>query len=517
MKITIKNNYLVFPVNTLATNKLLTFKLADKTVYELDIKIDYFNPNFNAYIDVSRFIGQILDISVNPQIKLDFRVADEMDIENLYKEPLRPQIHFTAKNGWINDPNGLIYLDGIYHMFYQYNPAESNWGNMHWGHATSNDLVHWTEEKTALFPDERGMMFSGSAVLDEKNLLGKNTENKKAVLLYYTTTNPFSQCLSYSTDGFKSIEKYSDNPIIENIEEENRDPKVIFCDELDCYLMVLYLKEDIFCILKSDDLVNWNELQRLRLQGDDECPDFFPLTDIKGNRKWIFIGAHGKYLVGKFKHGKFEPEQEAISHQYGCSAYAGQTFSNLSNGRVVRVAWDRWGLPSCGFNGQMGIPVEMSLNSFENTFYIEAKPVKEIESLYNKTKHFENIKITPENDFCTQLEDTPYLFKLSGLINDYGVTEMQIFGRTIRFDFKKNEIAVGNNFAPISVASEKFDITIIVDRCSFEIFADSGKIFMSCLDNNTLCDRNIPNFVIKTDNVTVIESIEMHSLNSIWI
>lgn len=169
MKITIKNNYLIFPVNSLATNKCLTFNMSGKTVYMLDIKIDYYNSDFYAYIDVSRFIGQTLDISVEPKIKLDFRVADEIDIDNLYSEPLRPQIHFTAKNGWLNDPNGLIYLNGTYHMFYQYNPAESNWGNMHWGHATSKDLVHWTEKKTALFPDDRGMMFSGSAILDEKN------------------------------------------------------------------------------------------------------------------------------------------------------------------------------------------------------------------------------------------------------------------------------------------------------------------------------------------------------------
>lgn len=516
MKITVKNNYLIFPVNTLSANKILTFKQADKTVYRLDIKIDYFNPNFYAYIDVSRFIGQALDISVNPQIKLDFRVADEIDIENLYKEPLRPQIHFTAKNGWINDPNGLIYLDGTYHMFYQYNPAESNWGNMHWGHATSKDLVHWAEQKTALFPDKRGMMFSGSAVLDEKNLLGKNIDNKKAMLLYYTTTNPFAQCMSYSTDAFNNIENYSEEPVIANIEGENRDPKVIYCDELECYIMALYLKDDVYCILKSDNLVNWSELQRLRLQGDDECPDIFPLTDSKGNRKWIFMGAHGRYLVGKFENGKFQPEQEVISHQYGNSAYAAQSFSNLPKGRIVRVAWERWGLPSCGFSGQMGIPVEMSLNSFENTYYLEAKPVNEIKLLYKKTNLFDYIKISPKNDFCTRLENTPYLFKLSGLCNDCGVTEARIFGRTIKFDFKKNEMTVGNNFAPIFVSSDKCDITIVVDRCSIEIFSDNGKIYMSCLDKDTVCDLNLPFFEITSDNETLIDKIEIHSLNSIW-
>ena len=184
MKITVKNNYLVFPVNTLAADKRLIFKIGDKTVYALNIKIDYFNPDFYSYIDVSRFIGQTLSVSSDPRIKLDFRVSDKIDIDNLYSEPMRPQVHFTAKNGWINDPNGLIFADGIYHMFYQFNPAENKWGNMHWGHAASADLIHWTEEKTAMFPDDRGAMFSGCAAADEKNLLGKNSDGKKSSLLH---------------------------------------------------------------------------------------------------------------------------------------------------------------------------------------------------------------------------------------------------------------------------------------------------------------------------------------------
>lgn len=516
MEITVKNNYLIFPVNMLATKKRLIFNQNNKTVYSLNIKIDYFNPNFYAYIDVSRFIGQTVDMSVNPQIKLDFRVADEIDIDDLYMEPMRPQIHFTTKNGWINDPNGLIYIDGIYHMFYQYNPTESKWDNMHWGHATSTDLVHWTEKKTAIFPDDRGMMFSGSAILDEKNLLGKNTDKQKAALLYYTTTSPFSQCLSYSIDGFQTIEKYVDNPIIPHIEKENRDPKVVFCDELDCYIIALYLQDDIYCILKSYDLIVWKELQRLSLPGDNECPDIFPLTDSNGNRKWIFSGAHGRYLVGKFENGKFEPEQETISMHYGNSAYAAQTFSNLTNGRIVRIVWDRWGLPSYGFNGQMGIPTELSLRLFENTYYLEAKPVKEIEALYNSTEHYANIRVSSDNDFCVELEDTPYLFKIDSLINNCGVAEIKLFGRTILLDFKKNEMTIGNNCAPISITAAKCDMTIIVDRCSIEIFADGGKIYMSCLDNDTLCDRNIPYLIVKSGNETFIETMEIHSLNSIW-
>lgn len=516
MRITVKKNYLIFPVNTLALNKKLTFNQDDKTLYDLDIKIDYISPNFYAYIDVSRFIGQTLDLSVEPEMKLDFRIADEIDIDNLYSESLRPQIHFTTKNGWINDPNGLIYLDGIYHMFYQYNPADNHWGNMHWGHAESTDLIHWKEKKTALFPDDRGAMFSGSAISDEKNLLGKNTDNHKAALLYYTTTNPFSQCLSYSTDGFQTIEKYSDNPVIPHVESENRDPKVIFCDELDCYILALYLMDDIYVIFKSDDLVNWTELQRLNLPGDNECPDIFPLIDFAGNRKWIFSGANGRYLVGKFENDKFEPEQEAISQHYGDSAYAAQTFSNLPDGRTVQIAWDRWQLPSYGFNGQMGVPAELSLSLYDNTYYLEARPVKEIEDLYNSFEHYENIRTSHDIDFRIQLDDTAYLFKINGLTNVCGVTEIQIFGRTIQFDFNKNEIAIGKNYAPISLTASNGEITIIVDRCSIEIFADDGKIYMSCIDDDTFCDRNIPYLVIKSENETIIKNMEIHSLKSIW-
>ena len=177
MKLEIKNKYLIFPVNTLSTKKALTFKINGETVYELNIKLDNGNPNFYAYIDVSRFIGQTMDIFVAPEMKLEFREADEMNIENLYCEPMRPQVHFTTKNGWINDPNGLVYIDGVYHMFYQYNPTEPNWDNMHWGHAVSSDLIHWEEKDVALFPDERGVMFSGSAVMDYKNILNLCSSN----------------------------------------------------------------------------------------------------------------------------------------------------------------------------------------------------------------------------------------------------------------------------------------------------------------------------------------------------
>lgn len=516
MKIEITSKYLVFPVNSLAAVKRLSFYNADKTVYELEISIDSFNPDFYAYIDVSRFIGQTLDLSVCPEMRLEFRETDEMDIADLYREPLRPTVHFTAKNGWINDPNGLIYLDGTYHMFYQYNPAGTKWGNMHWGHAVSKDLLHWEEKDIALFPDDRGTMFSGCAVLDENNLLSKNDGGKKAALLYYTTTDPFCQNISYSTDGFETITEYEGNPTVPYIEHGSRDPKVVFCDELGCYIMALYVFEDVYCILRSDDLASWSEIQRFSLQGDNECPDIFPLCATDGSRKWVFIGAHGKYLVGGFINGKFVPEQEALAFHYDDTAYAAQTFSNLENGSVVRMVWDRWNLTAERFNGQMGIPAEMSLERIDGVYYLAANPIGEIESLYGKCARYANVALTCDDDFCADLEDTAYLLKIKGGKYERGKAEIEIFGKKIGLDFGKNELSIGGERAPISLAGGGLDLTLIVDRCSIEAFADGGKIVLTCVCADSVCDRNLPRLVMRADIDADIEMIEINSLKSIW-
>lgn len=515
MEITINHKYLIFPVNLYAIRKKVEFYREDKKVYTLNIRLDNLNPNYYAYIDVSRFMGQTLTLSVTPKMEPLFREADEMDIKGLYHESLRPQIHFTTKNGWNNDPNGLIYLDGVYHMFYQHNPAEPDWENMHWGHAESLDLIHWEEKDIALFPDERGAMFSGSAVLDTKNLLGKNIGNKKATLLFYTTTDPFCQYMSYSTDNFQTIIPYSMHPVVPHIEDANRDPKVIFCDELDCYIMALYLTDDVYCLLKSHNLSDWTELQRIHLKGDSECPDIFPLSDQDGNRKWVLMGASDKYLVGSFQNGKFAAEQPVLSLHYGDSGYAGQTFSNLPNGRVVRMVWDIWAMSTFNFKCQMGIPMELSLKKHEQTYYLHANPIQEIESIYNHSRSFDNITLSDQKTFHESLDVGPQLLRIKGAHYTNGTLQIIVFGKKIMLDFSKNEITITHT-APISLTHTDLDLTVIVDTCSIEIFSDSGKILMTCADTNSICDYNLPYITMETTSTLTLDCVEIHSLNSIW-
>ncbi len=516
MVLKITKKYLIFPVNTLCSKKTVSFKSNGETVYKLNIKLDNFSPNFYSYIDLSRFIGQTLDILVSPEMKLEFRESDEIDIDNLYHEPMRPQVHFTTKNGWINDPNGLINIDGTYHLFYQYNPTEPNWDNMHWGHAQSKDLIHWEEKDTSLFPDERGTMFSGCAILDKNNLIVKNDDGRKAALLFYTTTNPFCQHMSYSNDGFKTIERYRTEPVVPHIAGRNRDPKVVFCDELDCYVMVLYLEKGEYCIFKSDNLVDWSELQRVQFTGERECPDIFPIESDNGERKWVLMGAGDKYLVGNFENGKFVPEQSVLSLHYGNIGYAGQSFSNLPNGRIVRVVWDRWHLPTFNFCGQMGIPMELSLSKYNGIYYLQAYPVDEIKCIYNDTKAYGNIAISPNSAFVEELKTTAQLLKIKSGNLKSGKMTVSVFGKEISFDFSNNTMTIGDCKAPISLTHGKFDITAIVDRASLEIFADGGKIFVPCLDEDSVSDFNIPYLTIQADREITLESVSVTSLDSIW-
>ena len=517
MKITIESNYLIFPVGTVSAPKELIFSDGTDVVYNIVVKLDNYAPDFYAYIDVKRFKGKTLDLSVEPEMELIFKECDTIDVENLYHEPTRPQIHFTAKNGWLNDPNGLIYIDGTYHMFFQHNPGDVHWRkSKHWGHAISKDLIHWEETDIALFPDKRGAMFSGSAILDHNNVLGKNEGENKAAVLFYTTTSPYCQNMSYSTDNFKTINHYEGNPIIPFIDDRNRDPKVVFCDELNCYVMILYITDNLYYLFTSDNLTGWTHIQSINLNVERECPDIFHINDNEGNRKWVIMGARDKYLVGKFEGGKFIPEQDTMSLHYGACAYAGQSFSNLPNNRVVRMVWNRWYVKPNSFSGQMGIPMELSLIKLNDIYYLQANPVEEIKTLYNGIRKFENITVLPENEFKTNLTDSPYMFKIKGDHRNSGNLNICAFGRNIEVDFTKNELKLADCIAPISITKKNFEITVIMDRCGMEIFTDGGKAYMSCLIDYAAMDRNLQYFTLKSDETLQINELEMITLNSIW-
>ncbi len=515
LQMKVQHKYLVFPVNTYVSEKLLTISDGSGDDYKINVRLDNISPNFYTYIDVSRFMGREISISQEPQTDVCFREADVMDIKDIYKEDYRPRAHFTAKNGWINDPNGLIYIDGKYHLFYQHNPCDTHWGNMHWGHAVSSDMIHWEEGDIALFPDKSGTMFSGSAIADEKNLLGLQKGNTPTVLLYYTATDPFSQYLAYSTDGLKTVHK-TGAPIIPHIVDGNRDPKVVFCEEWGAYALVLYMTADTYALFRSRDLIHWDKIQEISVICENECPDLFPITADDGVRKWVFIGAHDRYLVGNMSEDGFHPTQEAKSLHYGKSAYAGQTFSGLPNGRVVRIDWERWGISTPRFNGQMGIPTELTLTLIDGVYYLCALPIKEIETIYGESRLLTDVKISAGEKKNIPLAKTPYMVKIQAKLIHGSHLTFNLFGRKIVCDTEKNAITLSKSTSPLSLAENSIDLVIISDSCSIELYADGGKFYMATVDESTFCDYNLPYLEITSSSDCEIQSLELHSLKSIW-
>jgi len=515
MKLRIKHKYLVFPVNTYASEKLLTLSDSSSEDYKLNIRLDNISPNFTAYIDVSRFVGEELSIASEPQMDVCFEEADTMDITDIYKESYRPQIHFTTKNGWINDPNGLIFVDGKYHMFYQHNPCEPRWGNMHWGHAVSSDMIHWEETDIALFPDKSGTMFSGSAIADEKNVLGLQCGDIPTTLLYYTATDPFCQYVAYSTDALKTIHK-TDVPTIPHMVGSNRDPKVVFCEEWDAYALVLYMTASTYAFFKSKDLIHWDKVQEITVDGENECPDLFPLTADDGTRKWGFIGAHDRYVVGEMREDGFNPIQDTQSLHYGKSSYAGQTFSGMPNGRIVRINWDRWHIAAPRFNGQMSFPTELTLKEIDGIYYLCALPIKEIESLYDDTLLFKNLELCAGAKKEIPLSKTPCIIKIEAEFPVPNHLTFNLFGRKITCNTEKNGVTLSENTAPMSITANKLELVIISDQCSLELYIDGGKFYMGTVDGNTYCDYNLPCLEISASDNLKIRQMEIHSLKSIW-
>ena len=212
----------------------------------------------------------------------------------------------------------------------------------------------------------------------------------------------------------------------------------------------------------------------------------------------------------------FYPTQEAQSLHYGKSAYAGQTFSGLPNGRVVRIDWNRWGISTPRISGQMGFPTELKLEYIDDVYYLCALPIKEIESIYGDSSVLEELKLQSNVKKKIQLSKTPYIVKIKADLSDASQLVLNLFGRKIICDTEKNSITLSKNASSLSFTPGKIDIAIISDQCSLEIYADGGKYYMSTVDENTCCDYNLPYMEIIANGDCEIQRMEFHSLKSIW-
>jgi fructan beta-fructosidase len=447
------------------------------------------------------------------------RAADEDSKAPLYREWLRPQFHFTARTNWLNDPNGLVFYKGEYHLLFQHNPSGINWGNMTWGHAISSDLLHWRQLDDALKPDRLGTIFSGSAVVDWDNTAGFQKGDEKTLITIFTSAGkPFTQSIAFSTDRGRNWTKYERNPVLDHIAGENRDPKVIWHAPTKHWIMALYLDGEKYALFSSPDLKRWEKLCDLPEFGATECPDFFPLPvkGKEGESKWIFWGGNGNYLIGRFDGKTFTKESGPHRFEFGNNFYAAQTYSDIpsAEGRRIQIAWMRDGkYPEMPFNQQMTIPAELTLRQTPDGPRLHRWPIRELDSLH-AAHHAWNGPLTEGKNPLADIRGE--LFDLQTVIDPAQAKKivLTIRGTPLEYDASKHELKLLGKSAPLAPVDGKIRLRVLIDRSSIEVFGNDGAVTMSsCFIPTRASDR--PPLALDGMGANVL-SLDVWEMKSCW-
>ncbi|WP_114788989.1 DUF4980 domain-containing protein [Niabella yanshanensis] len=521
--ITITKTYLNLPVSQKADRKQMRFETGGKQERFFKIRLADTEPEYWVFCDVTHLKGKTITIKYEgnsagiKQIYQDDKIAGQ---DSLYKERNRPQFHFTTRRGWINDPNGLIYFDGEYHLFYQHNPYEKEWENMHWAHAVSTDLVHWKELPLALSPDSLGTMFSGSTVMDYKNSAGFNKGSQPAMIAAYTAASDHkqTQCIAYSLDKGRTWTKYKGNPVIDSKEKWNsvdtRDPRVSWYEPGKHWVMVLN-ERDGHSIYTSINLKDWT--YQSHTTGFWECPDLFelPVDNKPGRKKWVMLGASNSYMIGSFDGKKFTPESGKHYFSTG-SIYAAQTITNMpdADGRRIQIGWGRISHQGMPFNGQMLMPTELTLKTTKNGVRVFSNPIKEYNQLFTPQNKWTNISARQANNYLKTYNDKDRLrIKTTIRLSHATSAGLSLFGQRI-LDYDMNHNLVNGVFySPEDMTSMEISADIYIDRTSIEVFIDGGAYSYS-MERRSTKDNNEGLHFWGT-NIEV-KNLEVFGVQSIW-
>ena len=515
-------------------------------------------------IDVSEYAGKKATIklvqgfmdnwsTISPLINTSNEIASSVPI---YTEKGRPQFHFSQRVGWNNDTNGMVYADGVYHLSWQCNPMLAAFANMFWGHATSKDLVHWEEQPIMLrkmgkgrdgkaFPNAHPSMvlgdaYSGGAVVDHNNTLGKQAGNTKTILAVVTDTGggnakaggTFGESLAYSTDNGKTytlLREY--NPLISH---NGRDPKLFWYEPVKQWNIVVYngghsAPAPVGWIGKmefysSKDLKTWTKESETE-EIYHECPEFVQLPvdgDVK-NKKWMLFDASTKYQVGTFDGKTFKPENAQPRFAMGGEMKAGQCFSNAPDGRAICMVWARTSQKDehTPFNQGFTLPIELSLRTTADGVRCYANPVKELEALRGAEILSVSKQKLTTGDNSLKFKKSAELVEIAMTI-DYSTgtkpstIEVQLGDNKFTYDVATREVAAAKGKL-ISYDKEdgKLDLRFYVDRPTVEVFAEHGAVYLfhNRVQQGTPLDQVIVR--LKTGEATV-ENMKVYRLESIW-
>ena len=554
--ITQPTKYLLLPIQESCNEskvKLVTGSPADMA---MDVRlavdsIDYYVPfelpqgDSNATVTIAG-IGQ--DAICWDSIKL----SDKFDVTNT--DYYRPIYHHTPLYGWMNDPNGMVYKDGEYHLYYQYNPYGSRWGNMHWGHSVSKDLIHWEHLKPAIARDTLGHIFSGSAVVDKNNTAGYG---KDAIIALYTSASDEHgqiQCLAYSTDNGRTYTKYEHNPVLTPFDglKDFRDPKVFWFEPAGKWYMIVSADKEMR-FYESSNLKDWSYLsafgQGYGVQPNQfECPDFIqlPVNGDPNNKKWVMIvninpgclfgGSATEYFVGDFdgKTFKCDTDKEVTKWlDWGKDNYATVTWSNAPAGRCIALGWmSNWqyanNVPTTQYRSANTLARDLTLYRVGGELYLRSKPSPEIKKARAEEKKIPTFEVKGNYEVASLLADNKGAYEIEMTIENKGTSKIDfslmnekgekvaMYYDVVRKQFVMDRSASGivgfsRDFPAVTVApvrnTDQIHLRLFIDRSSVEAFGEDGEYVMTNLVfpaepyNRMVFSSDKGSYIVKSMNV----------------
>lgn len=553
-----ESKYLLLPVQENAPEGKVNIVVNNEFQLEQNInvrlareKVDYYVP-----LDLSAYQGKTISIDVTgmPSSSLcwkEIKLSDTFDSSN--RETYRPVYHHTPMYGWMNDPNGMFYKDGVYHLYFQYNPYGSMWANMTWGHSTSTDLTHWTYEGTAIVPDAWGAIFSGSCVVDKDNTAGFG---KGAVVAFYTSakSTPWgdvqSQSMAYSLDNGKTFIKYEHNPILTSTERDFRDPKVFWYAPGKHWVMMLAVGQEMQ-IYSSDNLKEWKKESSFgAMQGAHggvwECPDLVEVA-VEGSKekKWVLIcnlnpggpfgGSAAQYFVGSFDGKKFVNESPTQTKwlDWGKDNYATVTWSNAPAGRCIALGWmSNWqyanNVPTTQYRSANTIARDLTLYRVGGELYLKSKPSPEIKKARAEEKKIPTFEVKGNYEVASLLADNKGAYEIEMTIENKGTSKIDfslmnekgekvaMYYDVVRKQFVMDRSASGivgfsRDFPAVTVApvrnTDQIHLRLFIDRSSVEAFGEDGEYVMTNLVfpaepyNRMVFSSDKGSYIVKSMNV----------------
>ena len=493
----------------------------------------------------------------------------------LYSEQYRPQFHFSPPNHWMNDPNGLVYAGGVYHLFYQYNPYGSVWGPMHWGHAISRDRIHWKNLPIALFPDRHGTIFSGSAVVDSKNTSGFGTAKNPPLVAIFTYNQQFGEHqtvgqqdegIAYSLDQGSTWVKFAGNPVLRDPGHPDfRDPKVFWYAPRHIWIMTLAVHDHVG-IYSSPDLKHWVHESDFGVGfgahgGVWECPDLIELPVVGESVKKAALlvsvnpggpngGSATQYFIGKFDGHRFTPDASPVGMpitephwiDYGADDYAGSTWSGAKHGdsRVVFIGWmSNWeysnAVPTQGWRGAMTVPRELNLVKASGAFELRSRPVSELDALRAVHSSIGPRTVSGPVDLTAGLEGNNGLLELDLSLKtgnsetveltfsnaQHQQTTFTIDKSRRRYVINRSASGVTNfaktfpalQIAPMTGTGEQVTLRAFLDRSSLELFINDGE---TVLTTTFFPSTPYNKIILSADAPASIRSGDVYQLKSIW-